>query len=103
MNLASKVSAIAFCVAAPLSQAADFSFMGNFTEDDEVQLFNFTVGSTSDVTLRSYSYAGGINAAGQTIARGGFDPILALFNSSGLRIGEQDDAECGEVPEDSVT
>jgi hypothetical protein len=59
--------------------AADFSFTGNFTQDDNVQLFNFVVGAPSSVTLRTWSYAGGTNAAGTTIARGGFDPILALF------------------------
>ena len=65
------------------SNAADFSFTGNFNLDNDVQLFNFSVGAPSTVTLRTWSYAGGINAAGQTIARGGFDPIQAVFNSTG--------------------
>jgi hypothetical protein len=88
-------------VAASLASAADFSFQGNLTRDDEVQLFNFTVGSTSNVTLRTWSYAGGVNAAGTTIARGGFDPILALFNSSGVLIDQNDDGS--GVPADAVT
>lgn len=71
--------------------AASFSFTGNFTQDNDVQLFNFTVGATSNVTLRTWSYAGGVNAAGATIARGGFDPILAVFNSSGVFINQNDD------------
>ena len=42
------------------ASAADFSFTGNFTNDNEVQEFNFSVaGSPSDVTLRTWSYAGG--------------------------------------------
>jgi len=44
-----------------------------------------------------------VNAAGQTIARGGFDPIVALFNSAGALIGEQDDAGCSKVSADAVT
>jgi hypothetical protein len=62
--------------------AADFSFTGNFTRNNQVQEFNFTVASTSDVTLRTWSYAGGINAEGEIIARGGFDPIVSLFNAA---------------------
>lgn len=71
--------------------ATDFSFTGTFTQDDDVQTFGFSVGATSSVTLRTWSYAGGVNAAGATIARGGFDPILALFNSSGTTIAQNDD------------
>ena len=82
--------------------AADFSFTGNLSDHNEVQLFNFSVSAPSTVTLRTYSYAGGVNAAGQTILRGGFDPILALFNSSGALINQNDDGG-GSVPADSVT
>lgn len=89
-------------LAASLASAANFSFQGTFTRDDEVQLFTFSVGSTSTVTLRTWSYAGGVNAAGTTIARGGFDPILALFNSSGVFIGQNDDGN-SLVPADPVT
>ncbi|MCA1653927.1 MAG: DVUA0089 family protein [Sphingomicrobium sp.] len=86
---------------APAS-ATDFSFTGNLVNPNDVLLFNFTVGSASTVTLRTYSYAGGTNAAGTVIARGGFDPILALFSSTGLQIGQNDDGG-GSVPADAVT
>lgn len=88
-----------------LPTPANFSFSGVFAHDNDVQLFNFTVGAASLVELRSWSYAGGVNAAGQNIARGGFDPILALFDSNGVKIGEQDDAGCGAsgVAADAVT
>lgn len=83
--------------------AADFSFQGTFSRDDDVQLFSFEVGTVSDVTLRSWSYAGGVNAAGQTIARGGFDTILALFDGSGALIDSNDDGGAGNVAADSET
>jgi hypothetical protein len=74
------------------AQAANFSFTGTFDNPSEVQFFDFNVGAPSQVTLRSWSYAGGVNAAGTVIARGGFDPILAVFElPTGDRIGQNDD------------
>lgn len=81
--------------------ATDFSFTGNFATANDVQTFNFVVGAPSVVTLRTWSYAGGVNAAGANIARGGFDPILALFDSTGLRINQNDDG--AGVAADAVT
>lgn len=83
------------------AQAADISFSGNLAGPNDVLSFNFDVASTSTVTLRSYSYAGGTNAAGTAIARGGFDPILALYDAGGTRIASQDDGS--GVPADAVT
>ncbi|KAB7643928.1 PEPxxWA-CTERM sorting domain-containing protein [Polymorphobacter fuscus] len=86
------------------ANAADFSFTGALPNPGTVQFFDFAVGAPSNVTLRTWSYAGGVNAAGQTIARGGFDPILALFDlSSGVRINENDDGGCGLVAADAVS
>lgn len=87
-------------IASSTAIAADFSFTGNFTTDSDVQLFTFTTGDASNVTLRTWSYAGGLNAAGQSISRGGFDPILALFDSTGQRIGQNDDGGCPVVAKD---
>lgn len=108
--LKSSILAIAGAVAigmyaARSAEAVDFSFIGNFSTDDEVQLFDFTADGTSNVTLRSYSYAGGINAEGVLIEPGGFDPILALFDDAGTLIHFQDDAahDGFVVPSDPVT
>lgn len=98
---AAALCALTFAMAG--ANANNFSFTGNFAHDNDVQMFNFTVGAPSTVSLRSWSYAGGTNAAGQSIARGGFDPILALFTSSGTLVGQQDDAGCGLVAADAVT
>lgn len=93
---------LAFCAATSAS-AADLSYTGQFTYDNEVQLFRFTLDQQSTVGVRTWSYAGGVNAAGATIARGGFDPIVALFDSAGTLIGDQDDGECRRVAADAVT
>lgn len=85
------------------ASAATFSFTGNFTRDDNVQFFNFTTDGTSTVTLRTFSYAGGTNGAGQVITRGGFDPILALFDNLGNLVGQNDDGSSPDVPADPFT
>ncbi len=101
--------------AVPTAEADDFSFIGNFSQNDGVALFGFTVTTPTPslVTLRTWSYAGGVNAAGQTIARGGFDPYLSLFfisgtlSASGFDEGEilavADDGPPGVVPIDPVS
>jgi len=74
--------------------AANFSFSGNLAGDNDVELFSLTLASPADVTLRTWSYAGGTNAAGNLIAAGGFDPIVSLFFGSGspaLLIDANDD------------
>jgi hypothetical protein len=103
MKLKHIASILALGLSMTAASAADFSFTGNFNHDNDVQLFNFTVGATSTVGLRSWSYAGGTNANGAAIARGGFDPILALFDSTGTMVGQQDDAGCSLVAHDAVT
>lgn len=103
MTLKKLAALLTLCATALTANAENFSFTGTFQHDNDVQLFNFVVGSTSSVSLRSWSYAGGTNAAGQVIARGGFDPILALFDATGKKINEQDDAGCSRVAADAVT
>jgi hypothetical protein len=72
-------------------RANDFSFTGVFAVDSDVQFFSFRLDAPSSVSLRSWSYAGGVNASGQLIFGGGFDPILAVFDTTGLKIYENDD------------
>src|SRR5271169_4094200 len=74
-----------------LSKADNFSFTGNLSAGNQVQVFDFSVGAVSNVILETWSYAGGTNAAGTLIARGGFDPILAVFDGTGALVGQNDD------------
>ncbi|OGU19173.1 MAG: hypothetical protein A2X85_03650 [Geobacteraceae bacterium GWF2_54_21] len=96
------LSMLVFALTASNALADNYSFTGNFNRDNDVQLFNFTVGADTTVTLRTWSYAGGTNAAGNLVASGGFDPILALFNSSGLFIDDNDDGG-SFVPADAAS
>ncbi len=90
-------------VALPARAATDFSFTGAFAADDDVQLFGFSVGAPSTVTLKTYSYAGGTNAAGSVFSAGGFDPILAVFDSTGAFIADNDDGSPPDVGIDPFT
>jgi hypothetical protein len=109
MNLKSIAAVfLALCASVSSASAGNMSYAGQFAHDNDVQLFNFTVGALSMVGLRTWSYAGGVNAAGQTIARGGFDPIISLFDSTGTLIGSPEDTiwdngGCGKVSADAVT
>jgi hypothetical protein len=97
----SLLAAASLNVAAPAA-ATDFSYTGSLSGPNDVQLFNFVVGSQSTVTLQTYSYAGGTMADGTVVASGGFDPILALFDSNGQLIMQNDDG-AGSVPADPNT
>ena len=103
MKLKSIAVLLALCAWGVPASAGNLSYTGEFAHDNDVQLFNFTVDALSTVGLRTWSYAGGVNASGQAIARGGFDPIVALFNASGTQIADQDDSYCGKVAADTVT
>jgi hypothetical protein len=59
------------------------SYTGNFQHDDDVKDFDFQVASAGLVTLRTWSFAGGTNAAGTSISSGGFAPVLSLFDDAG--------------------
>jgi hypothetical protein len=66
--------------AAPTCFSAEIDFKGSFLRDNDVLRFDFSVGLPSLVTIFSSSWV-----------NGGFDPILAIWDSSGNQIEEQDD------------
>ncbi|WP_394752696.1 DVUA0089 family protein [Crenothrix sp.] len=69
------------------AMANSFSFTGNFTYDNDVQLFNFSLASDSTaLTIHTLSLLGATNAAGNLISGGGFNPYLAIFDESGALI-----------------
>ena len=85
-------AALAAALLASAAQATSFSYTGTFAQDNSKAGYSFTLGSAGTVTLTSLGYAGGTNAAGATIARGGFDPVLTIYNAAtGLAIGDADD------------
>jgi hypothetical protein len=76
-------------------RAASFSFTGTFTHDTDLQFFTFTLSNpTPNVTLRTWSYSGGTNAALQVIPSGGFEPYLSLFMSDGSGMNPSASGPC---------
>lgn len=97
-RLSPLVIAAGLLVASPLAAAANVSFIGNFSQDDNLRLFSFSLSAPSTVTLVSRSYAGGTLANGTPISAGGFDVVLSLFDAAGAQLGVNDDAgstSCG--------
>ena len=71
----------------PLVRAANISFTGTFLSDTDLQFFTFTVlNPTPGVALRTWSYSGGVNAAGQAIPSGGFEPYLNMYMADGTQM-----------------
>jgi len=80
MKLKNTVVLSGLLLTAGSALAADFDFSGNFTKDNDIAKFSFSVGASSTVTIFSSSWVGG-----------GFDPILAIWAVNGALISEQDD------------
>ena len=76
------MATMAVCLFGGTAVAGTFSFQGTFTADDQLQVFLFSAPSAS-VLLRTWSYAGGTNAASTPIHAGGFNPVLTLFDATG--------------------
>jgi hypothetical protein len=60
--------------------AGAISCTGTLGTPEDVFLETFTLASSSDVTVQTYGFGGGTNAAGDTIPSGGFDSLVALFS-----------------------
>ncbi len=65
------------------AHAATISYTGLFAGDGDVELLSFTLPAANTVTIQTLSFAGGVNAAGKTIAPGGFSPDVWLFDPTG--------------------
>jgi hypothetical protein len=67
--------------------AATTTLTGSLASDSSVFTYNFTSATTQTFNFFTTSYAGGVNANGTTTPRGGFDPVLTLFSSTGTVLG----------------
>jgi hypothetical protein len=63
--------------------AESLSYTGTLSTPEDVFETTFTLTAADTVTLQTWGFGGGTNAAGQVIAAGGFDPLIALFSGIG--------------------
>lgn len=59
------------------------SYTGTLANAEDSFVTTLSVGSNGTVGLQTYGFGGGVNAAGTTIAAGGFDPFVGLFSGTG--------------------
>lgn len=88
-----------------VASPASTLFQGTFATDDQVELFAFTLSSSSLVTIQSYGYAGGtVNSI--AIPTGGFAPdatLFALVASNYVESTSSNGGNCGATGMDPVT
>jgi hypothetical protein len=78
---------LAVAMLAPLvSAASTLSFNGAFGQDESLEWFRVTMNAPGALTVRTWSFAGGVNADGTTIPAGGFAPVLSLFEETGFQL-----------------
>lgn len=68
---------------AVLCPAATISLTGTLSTPESTLVYSFALAAAGDVTLQTYGFGGGVNAANSTIAAGGFDPFVGLFSGAG--------------------
>jgi len=66
-----------------IATAGTVSYTGTLPTAESTEDFTVTLASAGIVTLQTYSFGGGTNAAGTNIAAGGMASFLAVFNGTG--------------------
>src|ERR1700677_2572024 len=76
------LSSVLFLLAAAACRlsAESLSFTGTLSSPESAFESTFILAAADTVTFQTWGFGGGTNAAGQPIAAGGFDPLIALFN-----------------------
>lgn len=74
------VVVLSLCSAA---SGSTISYTGTLASSSDFREFTFTLSSPGTVTLQTYGFGGGTNAAGANIPAGGTDPFLAIFSGTG--------------------
>jgi hypothetical protein len=59
------------------------SYTGTLTSPEDTWQSDVTLSGAGTLTLQTWGFGGGTNAAGTAIPSGGFDPFVGVFDSSG--------------------
>ncbi len=63
--------------------ADTISETGTLNSPEDTVVIDLTLVASGTVTLQTYGFGGGTNAAGTVIPSGGFDPFVGLFSGTG--------------------
>jgi hypothetical protein len=74
------LSVVCLLTATPGGASSFLSYSGALGSPEGVFEASFTLIATDNINIQTWSFGGGTNAAGQVIAPGGFDPLVALFS-----------------------
>jgi hypothetical protein len=92
------------CIAAALgvlswsgAGAAPITTSGSFNSDDQVQFLTVVMHNAGLLSIESIGYAGGLSTTGATVARGGFDTMLFMYDALGSLIAQSDDGLNAQV------
>jgi hypothetical protein len=70
-------------VAASAAFGGTISYMGALSSPENTWETDATLSSAGTLTIQTWGFGGGTNAAGTVIPSGGFDPFVGVFDSSG--------------------
>ncbi len=73
-------------LAAGCAFADTVSYTGTLNSPEDTWETDATLSSAGTLTLQTWGFGGGTNAAGTVIPSGGFDPFVGVFNSAGNMI-----------------
>ncbi|HEY2381333.1 MAG TPA: DVUA0089 family protein [Terriglobia bacterium] len=71
------------CFSIQKAHASTFSVTGVLSSPTDPNEYTLTLPTSEDVTLQTFGFGGGTNAASMVIAPGGTDPLVAIFSGTG--------------------
>ena len=77
------VALIALAFGGTVAHADIMSYAGTLSSPEDTVEYVLNLASAGTVTLQTYGFGGGTNAAGTVILPGGTDPFLAIFSGTG--------------------
>jgi hypothetical protein len=92
--------AVATALAAQAATGLSLSYQGLLDPDNPnaVALIEFETSGSASLLIQTWSFGGGVNAAGAVIAAGGFDPYASLFAGWGATASFVDSNDDGACP-----
>lgn len=77
------ITIVSILLTVGLCSAATVSYTGTLANPESTFLVTANLTASGNVTLQTYNFSGGSNAAGTVIPAGGFDAFVGLFQGVG--------------------